>query len=178
VAFSAHSGARRGEVLALRWRDLNFEAAEVTLRHSLAQPRSGLVFKAPKNGKARTISLTSEIVSILLSHRAGQAAEKLLLGHNYQDDDLVFARPTGECVGPWNFGAAFSELVKRCPVPKVTLHDLRDTHASLLAKAGITLDVISERLGHSSIGITVDRYLTVYKERDAAAASAFQRLIS
>ena len=60
---------------------------------------------------------------------------------------------------------------------RVTLHDLRDTHASLLAKAGVPIEVVSSRLGHSSIGITVDRYLTVYKDRDAAAASAFERLV-
>jgi hypothetical protein len=63
-------------------------------------------------------------------------------------------------VKPWNFGAAFKDLVRRAGVTKITLHDLRDTHASLLAMAGIGLDVISERLRHSSIGITADRYLT------------------
>lgn len=61
---------------------------------------------------------------------------------------------------------------------RVTLHDLRDTHASLLAKAGVPIEVVSNRLDHSCIGITVDRYLTVYKDRDpAAAASAFERLV-
>jgi integrase len=76
-----------------------------------------------------------------------------------------------------SFGAAFKDLVARSGVPRITLHDLRDTHASLLAKAGVPLEVISRRLGHSSIAITVDRYMTVFKSRDAEAATAFEQLV-
>ncbi len=87
-----------------------------------------------------------------------QAEEQLFLGEAYKKIDLVFARPDG--------------------VTSITPHDLRDTHASLLAKAGVPIEVISSRLGHSCISITVDRYLTVYQERDAAAAAAFERLVA
>jgi len=148
------------------------------IRQSLAEPRSGLMFKAPKNGKTRTINLDREIVSILRGHLATQAKERLRLGPEYRDGDLVFALSSGEPVKPWNFGAAFKDLVGRAEVTPITLHDLRDTHASLLAKAGIPIDVISRRLGHSCISITVDRYVTVYTDRDAAAASAFEQLLS
>jgi integrase len=177
VAFAAYTGARRGEVLALRWSGVNLDEAAATIRESLAEPRSGMVFKEPKNGRARTITLGDELVAILRSHRAAQAREKLALGPAYRDQDLVFALPTGEPVPPWNFGVAFQHLVDRTGVTRITLHDLRDTHASLLAKAGVSIEVVSSRLGHSSIGITVDRYLTVYKDRDAAAARAFDRLV-
>ena len=66
----------------------------------------------------------------------------------------------------------------RAKVTRITLHDLRDTHASLLAKAGVPIEVVSQRLGHSTLTITVDRYITVYRERDMAAADAFDRLVS
>ena len=79
---------------------------------------------------------------------------------------------------PWNFAAAFKDLVARAGVTRITLHDLRDTHASLLAKGGVPIEVISNRLGHSCISITVDRYVTVYQDRDAAAAAAFDRLVA
>ena len=69
-------------------------------------------------------------------------------------------------------------MVKRARVTRITLHDLRDTHASLLAKSGVPIEVISQRLGHSTISITVDRYITVYRERDLAAAEAFDRMVS
>jgi integrase len=72
VAFAAHTGARRGEVLGLRWTDLDLDGGRATIRQSLAQPRSGLVFKEPKNGKARSISLSANLVSILRSHRAAR----------------------------------------------------------------------------------------------------------
>jgi integrase len=96
----------------------------------------------------------------------------------YRKSDLVFARPDGSPVTPWNFAAAFKDLVARAGVTRITLHDLRDTHASLLAKAGVPIEVISNRLRHSCISITVDRYLTVYQDRDAAAAAAFDRLVA
>jgi integrase len=86
--------------------------------------------------------------------------------------------PDGMPVSPEAFGAAFKRLVERAKVTRIRLHDLRDTHASLLAKAGVPIEVISQRLGHSCIGVTVDRYVTVYRERDAAAAAAFARLVA
>jgi integrase len=79
-------------------------------------------------------------------------------------------------VTPWNFGAAFKDLVARAKVTPITLHDPCDTHASLLAKAGVPLEVIAQRLGHSCIGIRVERYLTVY--RDRAAAASFGRIVA
>jgi integrase len=178
VAFAAYTGARRGEVLALRWSELDLDAATVTISRSLAQTRDGLFFKEPKSGRSRTISISSTLVAILRSHRAAQNAEKIALGAAYQDEGLVFARPDGTTFTPWNFGAAFRDLVRRAGVPRIRLHDLRDTHASLLAKAGVPIEVVSKRLGHSTITITVDRYLVVYRERDEAAASAFDKLVA
>ena len=70
------------------------------------------------------------------------------------------------------------DCVLRAGVTPITLHGLRDTHASLLAKAGVPLEVVSKRLGHSNIGITADRYVDVYTDRDAAAATAFERLVA
>jgi integrase len=179
VAFAAFTGARRGEILAVRWCDVNFNDATVTIARSLTDaPRGQLSFKEPKSGKPRTICLSQKLVVTLRSHRAAQAAEKLAFRKSYHDEDLVFARPDGYPIPPWNFAEAFGDLVKRARVTRITLHDLRDTHASLLAKSGVPIEVISQRLGHSTISITVDRYITVYRERDLAAAEAFDRMVS
>jgi integrase len=178
VAFAAYTGARRGEVLALRWSERDLDAGTVTISRSLAQTRDGLFFKEPKSGRSRTISISSALVAILRSHRAAQGAEKLALGAAYKDEGLVFARPDGSALTPWNFGASFRDLVRRAGVTRIRLHDLRDTHASLLAKAGVPIEVVSKRLGHATIAITVDRYLVVYRDRDEAAASAFERLVA
>lgn len=178
VAFAAYTGARRGEVLAVRWSDVDLDNGTATIRESLCEPKSGLAFKKPKNGKARTVVVAADLMAVLRTHKARQAEERLGLGEAYRDLNLVFARPDGSPVTPWTFGAAFKDLVGRAKVTSITLHDLRDTHASLLAKAGVPIEVISHRLGHSCIGITVDRYVTVYQERDAAAAVAFERIVA
>lgn len=174
VAFAAYTGARRGEVLALRWQDVDLEKKAVTIARSLTER---LVFKAPKNDKTRTIAMSDALCSILRTHKAAQAEERLFLGNSYEDRDLAFARADGSAVDPWNFGRAVLDCIKRAKVTPITLHGLRDTHASLCAKAGVPLEVVSNRLGHASIGVTASRYLHVYSERDAEAASAFDRLV-
>jgi integrase len=174
VVFAAYTGARRGEVLALRWAEVNLELRFVTISRSITER---MEFKSPKNDKSRTISMPETLRSILKSHRASQAKEKLFLGGAYRDNDLVFAHADGSPVGPWNFGRAVLDCIRRAKVAAITLHGLRDTHASLCAKAGVPLEVISRRLGHASIGITAERYLHVYSERDAEAATAFDELV-
>ena len=176
VAFSVYTGARRGEVLAVRWSDLNLEGRLVTIRRSLAETRSaGRFFKEPKNGKARTIALPALLVAVLKEHRERQHQERRASGA-YKDDDLVFARPDGSFARPWNYAAAVKDLAQRAGLKRISLHDLRDTHASLLAANGVPLEVVSKRLGHSSIGVTAERYLHVYSDRDAAAASVLDTL--
>lgn len=174
IVFASYTGCRRGEILAVRWSDINFDGGEVTISRSLTER---MAFKTPKNDKTRTIVISGGLCSVLRSHRAAQAEERLFFGARYKDQDLVFAHADGSPIDPWNFARAVRDLVLRAKVTPITLHGLRDTHASLLAKAGVPIEVISQRLGHSSILVTASRYLHVYRERDADAASAFDRLV-
>lgn len=105
--------------------------------------------------------------TVLKRHRASQAKDRLALGESYKDEDLVFARSDGSPVDPWNFGRALRDLILRAGVTPIALRGLRDTHASLCAKAAVPLEVISNRLGHASIGVTAARYLNVYRNRGA-----------
>ncbi|MFY9884130.1 MAG: tyrosine-type recombinase/integrase, partial [Candidatus Cybelea sp.] len=113
----------------------------------------------------------------LRTHELKQAEARLGVGTVYRDEDLVFAHADGSPIDPWNFDRAVGDLIRRSGVTRITLHGLRDTHASLCAKAGVPLEVVSQRLGHASIGITAERYLHVYSDRDADAADAFRRLV-
>jgi integrase len=174
VAFAAYTGARRGEVLAVRWSDLG-DLGRVTISRSVTER---MEFKAPKNDKSRKIKVPKKLQVILESHKAEQDKQKAYLGKTYQDSDLVFAHADGSAVDPWNFGRAVRDCIKRAGVTPITLHGLRDTHASLCAKAGVPLEVVSTRLGHASIGVTASRYLYIYSDRDADAADAFDRLVS
>ncbi|MHB8432297.1 MAG: tyrosine-type recombinase/integrase [Candidatus Tyrphobacter sp.] len=179
VWFAAYTGARRGETLALRWSDLDFDQRTAVVRHSLTETKAGGVqFKEPKNGKHRTIVLSQSLIEVLVAHRSAQEDDRRIFKSSYRDDDLVFAAPDGSPVLPWSFTASFRYLVERAGVPYIRLHDLRDTHASLLGKHGVPLEVVSKRLGHATIGITAERYLHVYKERDAEAAAVFEQLAS
>lgn len=171
VAFAFYTGARRGEILGLRWSDLDFEFNTVSIRRSLTRTHSrGLFFKEPKNGKARTITMPATLIAILKQQRSTQDKERSILGAGYKDDDLVFARPNGSLVNPRCFGDRVIELAARAKVRPITAHCLRDTHASILAKKGVPLEVVSKRLGHADIRVTAERYLHIYRESDAAAA--------
>jgi integrase len=121
--------------------------------------------------------VSDTLCAILRAHKAKQAEERLGLDAAHKDEYLVFAHADGSPIDPWNFGRAVGDLIRRSGVTRITLHGLRDTHASLCAKAGVPLEVVSQRLGHASIGITAERYLHVYSDRDADAASAFGRLV-
>ena len=174
VAFAVYTGARRGEVLALRWSKVDLENGSVTIAGSITEQ---MEIKSPKNDRTRTVSVPDTLCAILKAHRVQQAKEQLALGAAYKDGDFVFAHADGSPVDPWNFGRAVIDCIKRAKVTPITLHGLRDTHASLCAKAGVPLEVVSQRLGHASIGITAERYLHVYSDRDADEARAFERLV-
>ncbi len=154
LAFMSYTGVRRGECLALRWTDLDLDAGTVAIRRSLQQTKAGLAFKSTKTDRERAFTIGPALVAILRKHRAEQDEVKALLRSAYHDDGLVFARADGSAIIPWNFGAAFRDLVRRAAVPRIRLHDLRHTHASLLGQAGIPMHVTSKRLGHSSLSVT------------------------
>ncbi|MGH7737781.1 MAG: tyrosine-type recombinase/integrase [Candidatus Tyrphobacter sp.] len=179
VAFALYTGARLGEIMAIRWQDIDFRQRTVTISRSLSSTkRDGLIYKRPKNDRVRVVCVSAQLLAILESHRAVQAAERIAVGPSYHDEDLIFAKPDGTATAHWLLSSAFRKFMKRSGVRRVRFHDLRDTHASLLAKAGVPIEVISKRLGHSDISITYDRYITVYRDRDAEAAEAFAKIVA
>jgi integrase len=149
----------------------------MVIRRSLSQPRSGVKLKKPKNDRSRPVNVKSNLLAIPAAHAETQAEKKRFFGSANRDDGLVFVQPNGDMVKPWNFAAALNDLVARAGVTSITLQYLRDTHASLLAESGVPLEVISKRLGHSNIAITMSRYMHVSKQRDADAAEAFEKIV-
>lgn len=158
VLLAANVGLRRGEVLALRWADVDFEAGALQISRSLQRSREGLAFGEPKtNTSRRRLSLDVETVAELRSHRARQDVQRLSVVDTWQDNDLVCPGPMGEAWNPSNLTRCFGRLAKRLKLD-VRLHDLRHSHASQLIRAGASAKVVQERLGHASAGFT----LTVY----------------
>jgi integrase len=165
------TGMRRGEILALRWCDLDLPGQSLRVVQSLEQTKDGLRFKAPKTKRSRrTIALSPSVVEVLQAHRIKQLEERLLLGLAKDDRGLVFAQITGDVINPRNFSKEFARIVKRASTRPITFHGLRHTHITNLLEAGVHPKVASDRAGHSSVSVTMDIYSHVIEgmQQDAA----------
>ena len=171
---SAGTGARRGEVLALRWSDVHEES--VFIGRSLSQAGDDLVFKEPKNGKFREIALTGSTLQALAAHRSRQKEFRKQFGSAYQVGlDLVFANHDGTPLRPNSISASVSNLRKKLKLPAgASLHTLRHTHATHLLAAGVELPVVSARLGHSNVYVTATVYSHAMKGSDQAAVKKLE----
>ena len=155
----ATTGLRRGECLGLRWSDLDLDAGRASIRQTVIAIRHTVMIGTPKTAKGRrTVTLDSGTVAALREHRRRQAAERLLMGAGWTDNDLVFCHPDGTMLHPERFSRGFLETVARIGLPRIRLHDLRHGWATLALQAGIHPKVVQERLGHANIAITLDTY--------------------
>ena len=170
VLLALATGMRRGEVLGLRWSDIDFAAGSLAVRQTFQEAEGTRIFKEPKTPKSRrVIALPTVALDALRQHHARQAEVKLLLGGRYDDHDLVCTQAAG---APWwssGFDRAFRRAKKGTGID-VRFHDLRHTHATQLLRAGVHPKVVSERLGHASIGITLDIYSHVLPSMQEEAA--------
>jgi integrase len=171
----AATGARRGEVLALRWSDI--EEGRAIITRSLTQTRRGLFFKGTKTEDSmRYVSLPASTVTALEAHRKLQALVRQEFGPDYADLDLIFANPDGTPLKPDSVSASVSALCRRLKLPKgVSLHTLRHSHGSQLLAAGLEITAVSERLGHSSPSVTHDIYAHAIRGRDDVAARLWDK---
>jgi integrase len=164
-------GLRRGETLALRWRNVDLEQAQLAVVESVEQTGAGLRFKETKSGRARTVAMSATVVAELRAHRARQAQELLRLGIRLAADTLVVARPDGEPIQPRSLTHEWMKLVARRGLRRIRFHDLRHAHATHLLASGVHPKIASERLGHSSVGITLDLYSHVTRGMQVDAAA-------
>ena len=179
LVLSAHTGMRRGEVMGLRWSDVDLEARLIHVRQSATVVAYELRIADVKTSYGRrTIDVNGDVVDALRGWRRMQLEERLLVGNAYEDHDLVFARADGQPTHPELLSRAFERVVGRSGLPIIRLHDLRHTHATLLLKAGVPVKVVSERLGHATASFTLDVYGWVLPGMQAEAAAVFSRLMS
>ena len=164
-------GLRRGEICALRWRNVDLAAGQVSVVESLEQTKAGLRFKSPKSGKGRTVALSETVVEELRAHRVKRAQEMLRLGVGLSDDHLVIAHADGSIVQPIYVSQQWARSIAKTPLARLRFHDLRHAHATHLLANGVHPKVASERLGHSKVGITLDLYSHVIPgmQEDAVA---------
>lgn len=172
------TGMRRGEILGLRWRDVDLDAARISVRHAVVSVGYAVLESTPKTHQARVIDLDPETVAVLREHRSKQQIERDQWGLDYRDNDLVIARENGEPIHPHSLSQAFERLVRRAFLRRIRLHDLRHTHATIALKAGVPVKVISERLGHESPAFTLKQYAHVIPGMQAEAAAEIARLVA
>jgi integrase len=157
---AVHCGLREGELLGLRWDDVDLDAGTLAVRRTLSETKSGQIFEAPKNGKGHNVRLTSGAIETLKHHRATQNEHRLRLGTLWRDQGLVFPSHKGTTMNAKNLTARyFKPLLVKAGLPSsVRLHDLRHTCATLLLSRGVHPKFVQELLGHATISITLDIY--------------------
>jgi integrase len=167
----ATTGMRRGEALGLRWCDVDLERGRLSIVQTLVQVPGGVHFSQPKTARSRrVIALDETTVQVLREHQELHSAQGL-------GGELVFARADGSPLLPHSVSKAFRAATVAAGLPRVRLHDLRHTHASLGLQAGLHPKVISERLGHSTVAITLDTYSHVVPALDEQAAETIASLL-
>lgn len=170
VFLALTTGMRRGEILALRWRNVDFDRGSLSVVKTLEQTAAGLNFKDPKTARSRrTISLGPLTVEAMRRHRAEQATQRLRLGPAYSENDLVCPNRDGTPRSPRELTKAFGHVIAKLRFP-VRFHDLRHTHISHMLAEGVHPKIASERAGHASVAITLDVYSHVIPgmQEDAA----------
>jgi integrase len=171
VLLAVTTRLRRGELLALRWQDVDLDAGTLTVARSLEETKAnGLRFKSPKSGRSRVVTLPQIAIAALKRHRAEQAAAKLRIGPAWNDQGLIFPDASGSPRRPSLLTDSFGYLARRAKLPGIHFHSLRNSAATQLFKAGVHPKIVSERLGHSKIAITLDTFSLVLPTMQQEAA--------
>jgi integrase len=174
------TGMRQGELLALKWEDVDLEAGVLQVRRTLSTATGGgFRFGAPKTAKSRrSIKLPNTALSSLRKHRKAQLEERMRLGELFVDQGLVFTSRVGTPISRQDLiTRSFKPLLKWAGLPDIRFHDLRHTCATLLLSKGVHAKFVQELLGHATISITLDTYSHVLPGMGDAAAGAMDEAL-
>jgi len=174
----AMTGMRRGEAIGLRWSDVDLEGGRLAVRRALIPNGRDVVVSEPKTVKGRrVIAVDPGTVEVLKAQAARQLEEQGKWDEAWVETGLVFTQENGEALDPESVSRYWRQAVKKAMLPKIRLHDLRHTHATLALQAGIHPKVVSERLGHATVSITLDTYSHAIPAMQEEAAALIAGLV-
>lgn len=160
------TGMRKGELLGLRWQDIDFETGVLHVRQTVGALHGKIEYKKPKTAKSRRdIDLDDGILAVLRAYKLRQLERRLELGPRWQDYDLVFPSNVGTATNPDNCDSDFNRLVKLAGVKRIRIHDTRHSYATLAILSGIPINVVSQSMGHGDVSTTLRTYAHVMPEQ-------------
>jgi integrase len=173
------SGLRQGELLGLKWEDIDFDQKVLQVKRTLSITKKGPMFVPPKSAKSRrSVALTTYTVETLKRHKAAQDDEKMNLQTSWNDHGLVFPNQSGDFIHPWILTKGLlKKMLKKAGLPSIRFHDLRHTCATLLLTKGVHPKIVQELLGHSTISITLDIYSHVLPNMQKEVVKAMEDLL-
>jgi integrase len=174
------TGMRRSELLGLKWEDIDLLLGQIYVSRGLHQLKDGTyIFTEPKSAKSRRmIALPPSAILLLKEHYEKQALDRIMMDKPLHESDLVFGTPEGKPLRPNTVTRAWESLAGHAGLKVIRLHDARHTHASIMLKQGIHPKIVQERLGHSSIQMTLDTYSHVTPGLQEAAAARFDEVLT
>jgi len=174
----ATTGMRRGEALGLRWSDVELTTGRSSIVQTVIAVNHKVKIGSPKTARGRrTVALDPGTVAVLRRHRQQQLEERLIMGAGFTDHGLIFCRPDAGPLHPERFTRTFEIEAGRAGLPRIRLHDLRHTWATLALASGEHPKVVQERLGHANVSITLDIYSHVSEGLHGAAADRVAGII-
>lgn len=176
---AVYTGARKGELLALQWSDLDFDSMKLVIsKNRIYIGGANVVQNSTKGGEGRrTISLDPETMEILRDHRKRQFEERLLAGSMWNETGYIFATELGSPIDYGTPTQLFTKVRKRLELPDQRFHDLRHFHATQLLRAGTPLHVVAQRLGHRDAMVTATTYAHVTSDQGENAAISFAKAV-
>jgi integrase len=177
IEIALATGARRGELLALSWPDLDWATATLTISKSLEQTKAGLRIKRPKNGKSRLCKMPQSAIAALQFLRSQQQEHRRLFLGDYKNQDLIFCEADGNHLQPDLVSQVIVRRMRKAGIKKGSLHTLRHSHASHLLSNKVPLPAVSKRLGHANPNITARIYSHALPPDDQLAADVWDSVI-
>lgn len=180
ITLFIYSGMRRGELLGLKWDDIDFKTGHIQISRALLYtPEKGIYEDTPKNEKSkRSITIPASVIKLLEEQKIEQNVKQAQVGNRWSDNNYVFTRWDGKPFHPDTISTQFKKFINRNDLPDVHLHSLRHTNASLLIASGTDLRTVSNRLGHAQLSTTGNIYAHAIKSADEIAANALESMLN